>query len=949
MEPLATLLERERELAELRRALIDARQGRGRLILVEGTAGLGKTSLLRTAADIAAGSGVACLRARANELERDFAYGCVRQLLEPAVARASEPERERLFEGAASIARPLLAATERAPATAPADYTVSMLHGLYWLLNNLAAELPLLLCIDDLHWSDRESLQFLNYLAPRLDGLALAVFASARTPDRAASDLARLAAAPETRLLRLEPLSIEATATLCAQVLDTVPTHDFAAACRTATGGNPFYLKALLREARKRGLPLDAPGAARVRRLGPATVARAVLVRLADAPDAATALVRAGAVLGDGASISEAAQLADLSHADAGHAADLLTTLGIFAPAETVEFAHPIVREAVYAAIAPQERMRTHAYAAAILAGSGASGERVAAQIAESAPIGEPGRVVLLRQVAAAALARGAPGAAVVWLRRALAEPPPPVAFAGVLLELGTAELRLAMPEAVEHLAAAIESSAPSALLAQAVRQLANALSLSGNADRAVQAIESAIAVVEADDRELALQLEAELAAKAQQASLAARASAAQRLARHEQLTGATPGERLVLASLAFERARASESARAAVMHIERALADGRLLREQDYDVVGPFYALVIGLLDTDALDLADRCLDEALVDARARASVPAIAFLVAHRGWFAWRRGSVAQAEADARTALELLAAHDIHLGQRFALALLVETLIEGGSIDAAERALAESGLGAEIPPGLAHNHLLQARGLLRLQQGRTQAGLDDLLEFGRRDELWGGANPLASRWRSLACPALAATGDAAGARRLAALDLERARRWGAASGVGIALRAGALLEGGDECIARLREAVDVLRDSLARLEHARTLVELGAALRRANRRVDARGVLHEALTLARQCNAVALAERARTETRAAGGRTSDPAGTGVERLTVAERRVAELAARGYSNPRIAQALFVTRKTVETHLGHIYDKLEIAGRGELARALADQVTRVVR
>jgi predicted ATPase len=93
MEPLATLLERERELAELRSALSDARQGRGRLVLAEGTAGLGKTSLLRTAADIAAGSGVACLRARANELERDFAYGCVRQLLEPAVAKASESAR----------------------------------------------------------------------------------------------------------------------------------------------------------------------------------------------------------------------------------------------------------------------------------------------------------------------------------------------------------------------------------------------------------------------------------------------------------------------------------------------------------------------------------------------------------------------------------------------------------------------------------------------------------------------------------------------------------------------------------------------------------------------------------------------------------------------------------------------------------------------------------------
>ena len=140
------------------------------------------------------------------------------------------------------------------------------------------------LCVDDLHWSDTESLRFLNYLAPRLDGLALAVFASARTREHVTADLARLAAAPETRLLRLEPLSIEATAKLCAARLGTESTRDFAAACRDATGGNPFFLEALLREAKERGLSVDAADAARVRRLGPAAVARAVLVRLAGRP-----------------------------------------------------------------------------------------------------------------------------------------------------------------------------------------------------------------------------------------------------------------------------------------------------------------------------------------------------------------------------------------------------------------------------------------------------------------------------------------------------------------------------------------------------------------------------------------------------------------------------------------------------------------------------------------
>jgi DNA-binding CsgD family transcriptional regulator len=131
------------------------------------------------------------------------------------------------------------------------------------------------------------------------------------------------------------------------------------------------------------------------------------------------------------------------------------------------------------------------------------------------------------------------------------------------------------------------------------------------------------------------------------------------------------------------------------------------------------------------------------------------------------------------------------------------------------------------------------------------------------------------------------------------------------------------------------------VLARSPARLEHARAFTDLGAALRRANRRSEARGPLDEALALARRCGAHALAERAATELRAAGGRSSKPERGGVEQLTASERRVAELAGEGYSNPQIAQALFVTRKTVETHLGNVYRKLDISGRGELGKALS--------
>jgi len=935
-----TLLERESELAELRGVLTEAEQRRGQVVLIEALAGLGKTSLLRAAGDAAAAAGFTCLRARAGELERDFAYGCVRQLLEPFLAALGDTDRDRLFDGAAALAKALFAPTGGLLSTPSADSAFSMLHGLYWLLNNLAAEGPVALSVDDLHWSDTESLRFLTYLAPRLDGLPLAVLATTRPGEGDVGERARLAGAPETTVMHPRPLSTDAIATLCERRLGADVAPEFAAACREATGGNPFFLEALLREAHEQRFSTDSRGALRVQGIGPAAVAQAVLLRLSGRPAAATALVHAVAVLGDGSSLGEAAGLAELSEPEAARAADLLVALSILKPADGLEFAHPIVREAVYGDIGPRERARAHSRAAGMLASSGASEERIAAQIAEAEPAGDAERVELLRRVGADALMRGAPAAAVAWLGRALAEPPPPGSMVDVLLELGSAELRIGAAEAVEHLAAAVELIREPAQLATAVRQLANALTITGSADRAVETIESAIDRIEPEDRELALLLEAELASHAQQASLETRAPAAGRLERHGHLEGSTPGERLVLASLAFERARASESASEAAGYLEGALAGGRLLGEQQLDITGPFYDVVIGLLATDALDVAEAGLDQALAYARARASIPATAYLTSRRGWVALRRGAVARAETDARTAIELLTGHGIPQGIPLALGLLVETLIEAGETDAAELALRSSGPGAEVRPGPTANFLLEARSLLHLAQGRTRDGLEGLLEFGRRDELWGGASPLASRWRSHASLALALLGDGEQARRMAADDLERARRWGTASGVGVALRAAALVDGGAESVDRLREAVATLERSPARLEQARALTDLGAALRRANRRAEARGALQDGLQLAGRCGAGALAERARTELRAAGGRTSDPTGSGAEQLTASERRVAELAAQGQSNPEIAQALFVTRKTVETHLGHVYRKLDISGRGQLGPAL---------
>jgi DNA-binding NarL/FixJ family response regulator len=653
--------------------------------------------------------------------------------------------------------------------------------------------------------------------------------------------------------------------------------------------------------------------------------------------------VRAISVLGDTASVLEAARLADLDDDAAVRAADLLIELAILKPADGLAFAHPIVESAIYEYIGPHERARMHGRAARLLFERLAADERIAAQIMKSEPSGEPWRIERLRRVAGRALAQGAPAAAVTWLTRALAESPVPAVRSELLLELGSAELRLGMPEALDHLRDAFAGVGHSALLATAARQLANAYSMAGNIDAALASLDSAIARVARHDREVALVLEAELAAKSQQAGERVRAAAATRLARLGHLDGSTPGERLVLASLAFEEARASESEREAVRCIDRGLGGGGWLDQQP-DVVGPFYALVIGLLGTDALELAQTTLERALTEARERGSSPAAAFLIAHRGWFHLRGGDLALAEADARTALDMLNAHGIRLGGKFALALLVEALVGKGHVEAAEEAMRTHAPETDIPPGLANDRLLEARALLRIARRQWRSGLDDHIEFGRRDERSGAANPLASRWRTQACLAFHAAGEDDAARRLIAEELDRARRWGAASGIGIAMRAAALIDHDKAAfVERLSEAAIVLQGSPATLAYAHCLVDLGAAHRRANRRAEARGILEKGLKLARRCGADVLVERADVELRAAGGRSSDPDKVGLEQLTASERRVAQLAATGQSNPQIAQALFVTRKTVETHLGRIYSKLEIAGRADLAGALARQ------
>ena len=180
------LLERERELETLRDGVDRACAGEGTLLLIEGPAGAGKTVLAREPRAGAERARMLSLEARSSELEQSFAFGVVRQLLEPVISK--DPGQTDLFAGAAGPAARLFEPGERLPLDAAAGFEA--LHSLYWLVVNIADRAPALVLVDDCQWADRESLRFLAYLAQRIEGLPVTMLLTGRPPDAGADGVA---------------------------------------------------------------------------------------------------------------------------------------------------------------------------------------------------------------------------------------------------------------------------------------------------------------------------------------------------------------------------------------------------------------------------------------------------------------------------------------------------------------------------------------------------------------------------------------------------------------------------------------------------------------------------------------------------------------------------------------------------------------------------------------
>jgi ATP/maltotriose-dependent transcriptional regulator MalT len=369
---------------------------------------------------------------------------------------------------------------------------------------------------------------------------------------------------------------------------------------------------------------------------------------------------------------------------------------------------------------------------------------------------------------------------------------------------------------------------------------------------------------------------------------------------------------------------------------LAKALSAGDLVGRlhDDPAILGSF---VFALLRADELDLGERIVAQVVRQGRARGSAPAMETGLFVSGYLDHLRGELARAEASARAAAATL---DSPTPLPLVSGLLVQVLTDRGELDAAQGELEQAGMEAPVPDYWWFGATLWSRGYLRLAQGRVAEGVEDLLELGRRWERDGLGAVTTWPWRSCAAPYLVELGRHDDAEHLAQRGLRYARMWGTARVIGEAQRGLGLVTGGSHGVELLRESARTLEGAPAPLERARALVDLGAALRSQGARSDACEALRSGLELARGCGAAPLEARAARELRAAGEKPPKRARSPVDTLTADERQIAEMAAHGLSDREIAEALFVTASSVQTHTACVLRKLGLGSRKELEAAI---------
>jgi DNA-binding CsgD family transcriptional regulator/tetratricopeptide (TPR) repeat protein len=890
------LAERHNELAMLDRLLTNCEQGTSNIAWISGSVASGKTALLEAFAARLTGRGAVVLRATASHAERTLGLGVLGQLFRSADVPTDIAEQ---------VADLLVTALAHEPDPASlTNLTASIFERLGQLLLELTRRGPVVLLVDDVQYVDVLSLQCLLYFVRRARTTGVLIVFTECTQHLPVNPVlhAEMLRQPNCHRVRLSLLSREGVAALMAEHFDQATTRRLSDACHAVTAGNPLLVHALIEDSRLgtslvHGSAFSQAVLTCLYRSGPRTVALAKVLAVLGEP-ASPALV--GEIIGQSAETVPGA-------IESMRAAGLLGADG---------FRHPSARNAVLEGMTPDEYAGLHRLAGNALHEHGATASALAPHVV-AAEISAPWVAPVLYEAAEQALASGRTESAITYLRRTLKEQLDRPHRAAVESALARAEWRINPALTTQHLPALSAALRAGLLHAGQVKELVLFQLWSGRTDEVTDALAVGCdgwGALDAEEIRLWLcGVCPELAEGIAVDRAVERATAA-------IMPVGLKGASVLAATLAGTADSSTLVAATQILRGSR-LSDPTLV---------PLLAALVALLCADELEQAQSWCDSLLAEAVERGVPTWQALLSAVRSGISLRQGALAAAETAAVTALELLGPQGWGAAVGVPLACLVLARTAAGKHEQAA-AMLRVPVPSEMfqtPAGLLYVH---ARGRHQLAAGHVHAALEDFQSCGELMIKWGQDSLSFIPWRADAVRACLSLGRVGQAEELAAQQMSLAGgRSGRARGV--ALRTLAMTSPLRKRPALLSEAADLLRSAGASLELAHTYVDLSHAYEALGEYDRAAASGRVARGLAGRCGARNLC-----------GSLPDvgvsPA-PDVAKLSNAERRVAVLAAHGYTNGQISGKLHVTVSTVEQHLTRVYRKLRVNSRSELPQNL---------
>ncbi|SFS65679.1 regulatory protein, luxR family [Saccharopolyspora flava] len=922
----------------LAEALADARASRARCVIVRGPSGVGKSRLLSEFRRHEHLRTCSVLQVRCPATTRPPRYDAVRRLFEPLELGADD---------VAGAAVPALFPDLRLARNSSDYATLSALHS---VAANLMVARPLVLVIDDAHHCDPASLRWLDFALRRAADLPLLVVLGYRSDEldgAARAAMSDLVAQRAGTVLEPAPLTRDEVGEIVAASLPVTPDSDFVDTCARTSGGNPALLHRLLDALHQAGVRPDETGTVPAEQIGRGVLAASVRSRLAGQPRRTARVAAAVAVLGPGAGVETVAAMAGVTRWQVTEAIEALRRCDVMAESG-VDFAHDGMRAAVLEVVpvSEEDRMR----AARILNDTGRPAIEVAEHLVQLGELNQPWMAGVLRDAAALSEQRGAPEIAVRYLRRVLDVETSEPQRIRVRADLGRVLAQLDPYAALPILRELLDEVTDPTIYVSFVLNFAMTAVTAQRHPEAVRALGEVLAMLtrkarhdaSAALRELCLSVESMLMiiGSGEKSTFGL---VQDRIAERPLLSGGTPAERRMLAATAFVQSLRGEPSAQVVQHARTALN----FQASDADPWTERCALfALHLADTtdDLLPAAQRSVE--LVESMGARwdysySLSCYARVLLHFG-------DVRGAAEEARTAAEICAqtvCADSTAAQYTAWAA---ALTEQGHVDQADEVLGRIERDWFDEATLEWPYYLHARARVHWMRDERTAAAELLLRCGRSMTGAGILNPVFVPWRTDAAILLAGLGRRSEAADLLDQDGEAAQRWGTARARGRHLMArGAVTEDPVLAVDSLTEAVEVLSGSPAWLDEARAHHRLGEALLRTEDARGARKHLRRCVDLATLCGAKPIADSARTLLVTAGGRVGQPLRSPVDLLTGSERRVATMAAAGASNRAIAEALFVTLRTVETHLTNAYRKLRVSKRADLAAVLGGSRARL--